>query len=57
MDRSFLRAAVSVFTIGATAALLAACGSKPAPSPSPSPEEVTLAPARPADGATGSSIR
>jgi len=49
MDRSFPRAAVSVFTIAATAALLAACGSKPAPSPSPSPEEVTLAPARPAD--------
>jgi len=49
MDRSFPRAAVSVFTIAATAALLAACGSKPAPSPSPSPEEVTLAPARPAE--------
>jgi hypothetical protein len=49
MDRSVLRAAVAVFTITTTAALLAACGSKPAPSPSPSPEEVTLAPARPAE--------
>jgi hypothetical protein len=51
MDRSFLRAAGSGLTIAALAALLAACGSKPAPapSPSPSPAEVTLAPARPAD--------
>jgi hypothetical protein len=49
MDRPFLRAAGSMLTIAATAALLSACGSKPAPSPSPSPAEVTLAPARPAD--------
>jgi hypothetical protein len=49
MDRSFLRTAGSALTIAATAALLAACGSKPAPSPSPSPAEVTLAPGRPAD--------
>jgi len=49
MDRSFLRAAGSGLTIAALAALLAACGSKPAPSPSPSPAEVTLAPERPAD--------
>jgi hypothetical protein len=49
MDRPFLRAAASMLTIAATAALLSACGSKPAPSPSPSPAEVTLAPARPAD--------
>jgi hypothetical protein len=49
MDRSFPRAAASALTIAALAALLGACGSKPAPSPSPSPAEVTLAPARPAD--------
>lgn len=49
MNLPSLRAAGSMLTIAAIAALLAACGSKPAPSPSPSPAEVTLAPARPAD--------